>query len=551
MDTTTGEDHGTAGVMEDAVNTSNEEQQDVDHEPQQAPNLIMTNREEEGITGVMENAVNTSKREQQEALDNEFVDKVAKEQSQIDTLQQLKNSLVGGIETIAGQLSEAQSSLAKTKKEVDEVAEAKNNLLADLGSIMSSIDIEPSDRSTVNECTNEETEETILITELSSWSISNNDDNDESDEDNDTSIIPSTDVDNNCIEEEGLVFRNNQLKIGIEYFNGIELKEVDSLPSGINGKSIYKMKWIHYNDDDRRSDGRNWEKAYNTTPYNFNSMCDPQCKGDNRRRKIQKCIGEYRCTNENCTYLHYFKTPNISQYKRQDKIALKQFFCKTCGEEMSTVKCEDKNLPEGQPPRRYISICQTCKMVGLYYIGIHSCQAKTKLAVVDKKFLEDSFRANPRLTPLQAQRNLVIQAVHVSEDVNATYDSFSDLQAITRVRRRVKRDEISDAIHLIAKIDQSLKDKYLIRQVQNTLYLTSDYKLSRLEEIIKKGQEDQTRVPCAISIDGNFSLIRGHCILALTIFDMCIARVISVGEIVIKLEDGKGGETGTAVITNS
>jgi hypothetical protein len=86
MDTTTGEDHGTAGVMEDAVNTSNEEQQDVDHEPQQAPNLIMTNREEEGITGVMENAVNTSKREQQEALDNEFVDKVAKEQSQIDTL---------------------------------------------------------------------------------------------------------------------------------------------------------------------------------------------------------------------------------------------------------------------------------------------------------------------------------------------------------------------------------------------------------------------------------------------------------------------------------
>jgi hypothetical protein len=182
-------------------------------------------------------------------------------------------------------------------------------------------------------------------------------------------------------------------------------------------------------------------------------------------------------------------------------------------------------------------------------LGNHSCRAKTKLAVVDKKLLQDSFRANPRLTALQAQRNLVIQAVHESTDVNATYDSFSDLQAIARVRRRVKRDEISDAIHLISKIDQSLNDKYLIRQLQGILYLTSDYKLSRLKEVIES-KDSQTNIPCALSIDGNFSLIRNHCILAITFYDMSIARVISVGEIVIKLEDGKGGETGMA-FTNS
>jgi hypothetical protein len=505
-----------ASVVEEAVNSSNA--RELHNESHQEPNLSLG--------------------------ESEFVYKVAKEQSEINTLQKLKEDIVDGIERVVEQMSEAQSDLVKKRKEVEEVDLAKTSLLEEIGSIMSEATKDPSVDHNEYHGTNEESREDILIQELSSWSIN------DSDNDTDESIIHGTYSSDNCFEEEGIVFRNNTLKVGIEYFKGIEIIEVDSLPSGIDGKKVYKMTWKNYSDDDRRSDGRNWHKAYDTTPYNFNTMCDSQCNGKNRRRRIQKCMGEYRCTNENCTYLHSYKTSNFSQYKRRPGVKLNQFFCKSCGEEMSLVDCEDENLPKDQPPRRYISICSTCKVVGLYYMGIHSCQPKAKLAVVDKELLENNFRANPRLTPLQAQRNLVIQAVHNSADVSTTYDSFSDLQAIERIRRRVKRDEITDAIHLIAKIDQSLNDKYLIRQVkgmnnEDILYLTSNYKLSRLEDVIRS-KDDDTRLPNALSIDGNFSLIRNHCILGITVFDMSIARIISVGEIVIKLDDGKGGETGTA-----
>jgi hypothetical protein len=509
-----------------------------------------SNSDQGEIDDVVRNAGNDSNTEQEAVfMENETpnlnhgvseaVDIIAKEQSQINTLQKLKDDLMGGFQNIVGGIREAESVLAAKRKEVDQVEEAKTRALEELGSMMSEMNKEPSGQS-ADEGTNEETGDDILITELSSWSISNEDEE---------SIILGTYSSDNCTEEAGMVWRNKMLKVGIEYFKGIAIVEVDSLPCGFDGKHVFKMTLSHYNDEDRRSDGRNWNKATTTTPYNFHSMCDPNCTGEKRKRKLQKCLGEYRCSNENCTYLQYYKTPNYSQYKRRPEVAPKKFFCNSCGEEMKTVPCEDENLPNSQAPRRIISICISSKVVGLYYLGNHSCRAKTKLAVVDKKLLQDSFRANPRLTALQAQRNLVIQAVHESTDGNATYDSFSDLQAIARVRRRVKRDEISDAIHLISKIDQSLNDKYLIRQLQGILYLTSDYKLSRLKEVIES-KDSQTNIPCALSIDGNFSLIRNHCILAITFYDMSIARVISVGEIVIKLEDGKGGETGMA-FTNS
>ena len=148
--------------------------------------------------------------------------------------------------------------------------------------------------------------------------------------------------------EEELRAQVKQRKFDPELWKDMPVREVERLPCGIDGLTVYSIKNV--SDTKQRtgalsSDGRKWKKSSVTSWKQYGPMRFADCRGSN-------C-----CRNEECPFRVQYGVINRTQFKRE-KSGKNQ--CAVCGHEAEIVYCEG---------RRYV---RQGKNRLKYSIGVHT-----------------------------------------------------------------------------------------------------------------------------------------------------------------------------------
>ena len=146
------------------------------------------------------------------------------------------------------------------------------------------------------------------------------------------------------------------------------------LPVGIDGLTVYKIKWFVPDKIELLRDGRKWKET-----------CPTVWRG-HARTWFADCKGSVKCTKEHCPFKMHFWVTNTIQFEK--KCDGKQV-CKRCGSEGEFVPCGAS---------RYLSYRKN--KVTFYYVGEHTCPVTSLLKKKDIETVRQLVRDNPNINLL-------------------------------------------------------------------------------------------------------------------------------------------------------
>ena len=121
-----------------------------------------------------------------------------------------------------------------------------------------------------------------------------------------------------------------QRKYNPELWRNVPVREVDNLPSGIDGLTVYTVKNVSDTKQKTRilsSDGRRWKKSSVTSWKQYGPM------------RYADCRGSYCCRNRDCPFRVQYGVTNTTQFKKEES---GESHCAVCGHEAETVDCEGR-----------------------------------------------------------------------------------------------------------------------------------------------------------------------------------------------------------------
>ena len=232
---------------------------------------------------------------------------------------------------------------------------------------------------------------------------------------------------------------------------------MDSLPGDIDGKKLYILPF----DPSKRmlssKDGRNWDTWKTSSNKTY------------KVRRLAKCKGGWKCVNPRCDFSKTFNKQN-SYYLKFETVSSEQVaFCKIKGCEKKCVKltCECVKIWEFD---------DNTNLVRVLHDGFHECIPR-KVVTSDDKKLHDYFKNNSKTTPMQASRDVVIEAFDTpditKEDLDKVIDSSIDRQHVRYVKRQHIQENrpFGHSFEAVGqfKAKMSSIDKFLVYRINNRL----------------------------------------------------------------------------------
>jgi hypothetical protein len=171
--------------------------------------------------------------------------------------------------------------------------------------------------------------------------------------------------------------RAKQSKFGPQFWSGVKVESVETMPNDINGRKVYEIESSGSAKLSAVRDGRKWKKDSGTQWCGFSKV------------RYSNCAGSYECTNPDCDFKREYGVVNRTQFD-------KNHLCRVCRHKGRDVPCM---------ARRYVAFLP--KSIRVYHHGNHTCPAKP---VAQKPVCEikRQLTENPGLTPSVIQSNLIV-----------------------------------------------------------------------------------------------------------------------------------------------
>ena len=141
------------------------------------------------------------------------------------------------------------------------------------------------------------------------------------------------------------------MQFPFQFFEGVEMEEVDQLPDHVDGLKKFKIPATIANFNNCVKD-RRWFKMSKSTISSMQAV-----------RRVGKCQGSYKCVNQSCSFLSTEQQANKSKFNNYGGMKI----CHSCGSFAKSTDC---------PARKLVEFIEEESAVYVYHIGQHTCQLK-------------------------------------------------------------------------------------------------------------------------------------------------------------------------------
>lgn len=190
-------------------------------------------------------------------------------------------------------------------------------------------------------------------------------------------------------------------------------REVEKLPYDINGTCVFKMTYDPLDRLKSSVDGRPWKKSYTSSTKEF----------PNGLRKAASCGGSYKCINYSCMfYVQYGEANNVHWKKTASGTRL----CKCCNISMQRIACDARKIWEFH--QDYVIV---------KHVGLHTCKARVPTSIPEE--VGETFSKNPKTKPSKLQRDILVNALRDSGDLNTVKELASRLLDKKKLRNEKQK----------------------------------------------------------------------------------------------------------------
>ena len=202
-------------------------------------------------------------------------------------------------------------------------------------------------------------------------------------------------------------------------------ESVNSLPHDINGKKVYTLPFDPKHRMSSSKDGRNWGAWVTSNTKSWAGI-----------RRISKCKGGWKCVNPKCEFLQSIGKENTFYFVvRDDQQRCKYSTCVDLTDMCVSLECSCVKVWEFD---------EHTKVVRVSHDGMHQCTAR-RVTKTDEEKLRDIFKKNPKTTPIQASRNIIVDALDdpenmTSEELYRIVDGAMDAKRIRYVKQQQKNE---------------------------------------------------------------------------------------------------------------
>ena len=141
------------------------------------------------------------------------------------------------------------------------------------------------------------------------------------------------------------------MQFPFQFFEGVEMEEVDQLPDDVDGLKKFKIPTTIANFNNCVKD-RCWFKMSKSTISSMQAV-----------RRVGKCQGSYKCVNQSCSFLSTEQQENKSKFNNYGGMKI----CHSCGSFAKSTDC---------PARKLVDFIEEESAVYVYHIGQHTCKLK-------------------------------------------------------------------------------------------------------------------------------------------------------------------------------
>jgi hypothetical protein len=318
--------------------------------------------------------------------------------------------------------------------------------------------------------------------------------------------------------------RKRSKKVDPSWWEDIEAREVEKIPYDIDGTCVFKLSFDPIDRLKSSADGRSWEKSYTCNTKEF----------PNGRRKAAKCGGSYTCINNLCMFYVQYGKENNMQWK---KTAAGTRLCKCCNHLMQHIPCEARKIWEFYQEH-----------VIVRHLGFHTCPARIPMTFPEE--ISETFSRNPKTKPSKLQRDILVNSLRESGNVNAIKELASNLLDKKKLRNeKQKQSKVThphghsfDAVvHLKRQLDA--QDPFLIFEIngegmnENPSYVfkSSTFLAKIALEMDRSGNHYMLKE--WVFFDAAHKRCRGFKTFSITTFHPLLRKIVKLATMECKEED--------------